>query len=591
MPFSLYTGNTYVVDKNDIGRDWCLSFFKNGHAEDYLLLYIDDQYQGIITYRSISQNMKLEDSIIVDKLFIGNSLWEDARSLFDKDATREIVPIFNHNMEVLYIAKYDNELVTIWEKLFELQNFIDKKLWDSFQCNVSRIHIKGINDVLFQLREWLISLGVVVSVEGETWEKFGIKESVCNDPGIEIIDKECVWLESLYEEYYSWLNNYRMGLKKTLCKPYIPNPDKKEKVMFYLTHYLYFTDSIKPLIFRYIQSGKECILVFPDIEIIMSRGADNVNNLIILIENFENAGAKCYLANEKTLYCHKYFICFLCSEYSGRLPLALRKVSRFVVAVQVTALYTHMYQAKGRFEEVFSEQSRKEIDYLVAADYIADWICARACRWNEKILRFGYPKLDTLFYSLKNKSDIPKSWRDKIGGKKVVLFTTYAVDQSWLDYFAEKENSMIAIWRPHPYTIETVEQRERIKEISDHYNIIIDDLPSYEISFQVSDALVASLHSSVMVNYLCTGKPIFLYGKAETYQTAVIDYREELWYKCISGATTNAKLVLEFLNSIEHEYNIIEEEQDLYRKYMMNNFDGGVCNRIYDFFEKMISTP
>jgi len=589
VPFSLYTAKTYAVDKKDIERDWCLSFFESGHVGDYLLLYADDQYQGIISYKSISHNMVLEDSIISEKLFIGDRLWEDVQRLFDEDMAREIVPVFNNKMDILYIAKYDERLESAWAKLSEMQNFVDKELWKSFHHYVSQIHIKGINDVLFELRNWLISLGVEVSVEGEIWRCFGIEEKVSDK--IEIIDKECEWLESLYKEYYDWLKKYSAGLKKILCKAYIPNRNKKDKVMFYLTRFPYFTDSIKPLIFRYIQSDKECILVFPELKIIMSRGADNVDKLMQLIKIFEGAGAKCYFENEKTLYDYKYFICFSCSEYSGSLPLKLRNISKYVVAVQVTALYTHMYQAKGRFEQVFSEQSRKEIDYLVTSKYIADWICAQNHEWSKKILRFGYPKLDTLYYSLKNKSDIPHDWREKIGDKKVVLFTTYIMERSWLDYFAEKEDSMIAIWRPHPHTIATTEKDRQIKEISERYNIIIDNLPSYELSFQVSDALVAALHSSIMVNYLCTGKPIFLYGKSETYQTAVIDYREELWYKCINGATADKQSVLVFLDHIEHGDNIIGEEQDLYRKYMMNDFDGGVCNRIYNFFEKKVNTP
>lgn len=362
----------------------------------------------------------------------------------------------------------------------------------------------------------------------------------------------------------------------------------KEKVLFYLPVYSYFVNSISPLIYKYLQSDKECVMVIPGVEVIAKIGEANINDMVKIIDNFLLAGGKCYIEGEKKLCCNEYVICFLCSEYSGRLPLELRKVSRYVVAVQVTALYTHMYLVEGRFEQVFSEQSRKEIDYVVTSEYIADWICKRDNKWKGKILRMGYPKMDALYHSLNRYSNVPKEWKDKIAGRKVYLFTTYNMEQTWLDFFSVNKNAMIAIWRPHPLLMETPEEYENIKRLSESYNIIIDEMPTYDVSFQISDAMIGSLDSSVVINYLYMEKPVCLFCRQKLYQNAVMDYREELWYKC-SYNVSDIDQVLEFIKRVELGEVLITKEQETYRKCLKTGFDGAVCNRIFEYFEQIFA--
>ncbi|MCI8899233.1 MAG: hypothetical protein HFH76_01215 [Lachnospiraceae bacterium] len=376
-------------------------------------------------------------------------------------------------------------------------------------------------------------------------------------------------------------------LKSLLWNSHISMPENKEKVIFYLTAFPYFTESISSLIFRYIDSNKVCVLVFPIVEEIISRGIGIVNNMVKLVEKMKTAGAVCCTVGAKEIYTNRYKICFLCSEYSGRLPEMIRKNSRYVVALQTTALYIHMYQLKERFEEVFSEEARNETDYLVTSEYMADWICERNERWKEKILSFGYPRMDALYYALKEELEIPEQWKSQIAGKKVYLFTTWNMEQAWLDYF--KNNSdVVAIWRPHPQTISDYEEYKRVKEIESHYNILIDDMPTYEVSFKISDALIAALHGSIMVNYLYTGKPVCIYGGIKSLQSMVIDYREELWYKC-AQATFDPEAVLEFIRETERGRTIHGKEQLMYRRYITNGFDGQVCQRIYNYFEEGIN--
>lgn len=194
---------------------------------------------------------------------------------------------------------------------------------------------------------------------------------------------------------------------------------------------------------------------------------------------------------------------------------------------------------------------------------------------------------DTLYLALSGQLSIPEGWIDRILDKKVYLFTTYIMEQSWLDFFMDKDDNKIAIWRPHPNLLADANMRKRIEEIGEKYNVIIDDKPSYYLAFQISDALITTVHGSVMINYLCTGKPICLYNDNYMVESSwAMDYRNELWYQCAYEASAQRD-VLEFIRKNEVGERLESDKQELYCKYITSNFDGKVCSRIYDYFESL----
>lgn len=587
MPISLNNGQVHIIDnKASIDRKWALSFLGSGHREDYLLLYNEyDQYSGIVTYKSLLDSIDLETAVIHEKLYIDDGLWQQARDLLYDEKTIDAVPVFDQNAKVLCFAKYNKGIENAWGKLCELEENVDWEIWKTFQCHAGQVHIKGINDVLFRLREWLLSLGTRVSVEGKEWSFWGIESTICMEDDIVVIDEGCQWINLVYVEYLKWIKSYGKKLKEMLCKPYIPEPDKKEKVIFYLSSYPYYVESIEPLILRYLCKSTECICTFPSVDGIVKLGPRNIDNMTAMIEKLEMSGVKCYDASEKGLLNNEYDICFFLCDDLGRVPLPLRRVSKCVVALQETPIYPHMYMTEGVFEEVFSERGRSETDYLVVSDYMADWICERNKQWEEKILRFGYPKLDTLYSALNDKSNIPKHWLERISGKKVYLFTTYTMKQSWLDFFADKEDNKIAIWRLHPIALGKVQVKKHVEDICNKYNVIVDDLPSYYASFQISSALIAPVHGSLMLNYLYTGKPMCLYEKG-AYESSVIDYRIESWYKSAYSAL-NENDVLQFIKKVEEGMPLMSGDKEECRKHVTSNFDGKVCDRIYNYLKNI----
>lgn len=580
MPFCLCDGEAYVIENGyNLERKQVLSFFLQGHEQDYLLLYDEsDQYIGMISYRSLVSSVDLESAIISEKLFVEDAdFWLKARRLFDasKDKKNDI-PVFNKAMEILYIAKYDKALGKKWGKMCELRDYVDIKMWKDFRGHERKVHIKGINDVLFLLREWLISLETDVSVEGEGWTVFGIGEEA--GEGI-VIDDESNWIDDLYTEYSEWLKDYGSNsrLKKLLYRPYVSETKKKGKIIFYLSAYPYFTESIFPLIFKYVQSGQEVVFVFPAMDDIVRVGVWNIERLADIVEKLETVG-KCCTVLEDKLYCDQYDICFCNSEYSGMPPLKLTRLCRYVVAVQTTPIYTHMYHDEERFAYVFSEEARERIDYLVVSEYIADWICEHDGRWDKKLLRFGYPRLDDLYQYIKIQPNIPEEWKNRIDGKKVYLFTIN-MNQSLLNYFDSRSAEIIAIWRPHPLAFTKARRRRELEEIKKHHNVIIDDNPSYYAAFYVSQALISTEETSVAVNYLYMERPLCLFGNTSTYISG------EPWHECAYCVSDETE-ILEFIEKFERGENLMAKEQVLKRKYVAKHFDGKVCDRIFEFFSK-----
>ncbi len=367
-------------------------------------------------------------------------------------------------------------------------------------------------------------------------------------------------------------------LKQLLLRPYYKQVICEKSILFWMPSYAYFVDSILSLIYRYIKERKRCIVMIP-VEDVIEIGDKNINDMIVLIKQIEFLGGRCYSNHQKNVYSDKFSLCYLCSEYSYPIPSTLRRNIDYVVALQTTALYVHMYRIKERFNDVFSEKQRKEIDYLITSNYMADWIGERDTQWNEKILRFGYPKLDALYNAFSSEISIPKEWKKKIEGKKVLLVTN--VEEMVLNILG-KEESCAIIWRPHPLVLQ--EKKDWVKCICKKYqNIILDDMVSYYISFRISDALISGIISSIMVNYLYTGKALCFYD-TKFDQNPVIDFRKEVWYKSAYIVSTETE-VLEFARMIAQGKDMEKQELAYYRHYIINNFDGKVCDRVYDFFE------
>ncbi len=585
MPVCLCDGEIYTIENKNtsLNRSDLFRFFLNGHRQDLILLLDENgQYDGAITYQSLINGSNTSDIVTYERLVAGeDNFWKRANELFRIDREK-VIPVFNREMELQFFARWDRELADLWNKLRELQMYLDREAWKSLKNQQNHVHIQGMNDVLYSLREWLFAMDVKVSVSGPEWRLFGVEEEEAGGSVI-VEPSNYSWLDDLYQEYTKIFESDFRRLEE-LLRETAPFEPGKEKIIFYLPAYPFWVENIGPLIFYYLNQGKnkECIVAFPDGKKFTEYGQTGIRRVAGLIEKIEAAGGKCVnRAKCEELYGQEYEVCYLCSEYSGGIPSALRKASRYVVSLQTSAIYTHVYVYAGRFEEIFSGRAKQEMDYLVVTDYTADWLCGLKKDWSEKLLRFGYPKLDTMYYAFKQEPYLPPEWKKKAEGKTVFLITLAVIEQSWLEaLFAEGKNNLV-IWRMHPNIVIDVREKERINAISERYPVIVDDTPSYYAAFYLSDANIATTAASPTINYLYTGKPLCIYDMNE--RNKLIEYKNDIWYKSAYIAKDDRD-VLAFIEKVEQGQYKETKEMAVNRNLMKKNFDGRVCERIYNYF-------
>lgn len=147
-----------------------------------------------------------------------------------------------------------------------------------------------------------------------------------------------------------------------------------------------------------------------------------------------------------------------------------------------------------------------------------------------KLLALGNPKLDAALDLVNTKPDLPENWKDVIenkGDKKVFLFNITVNDilNSRLDFFfwniykvCDNENAIV-IYRQHPLTAITLKSmrpnllnifNSLLNGLKSKANVIIDDEPTIDAAFYYSDAMISST-SSLLINYMLTEKPIYLF--------------------------------------------------------------------------------
>lgn len=358
------------------------------------------------------------------------------------------------------------------------------------------------------------------------------------------------------------------------------------KILFYVTEVAHFWDAMKPLFYKYLEVGANCTVVFPVAERIIEvgRGKRNRDRMDSIIAEIERGGGKWFYLNDWNRNFDQYDICFIPSDYI-QVDFQLRKCCRYIVAVQITPIYTHVYVGHSTVEQLFGEENCKIIDYYIVSQFIADWINNKIEFPQGKLLKFGYPRLDDLYKALRSCENITA----KLNKKKKVFMVVGSKDYPyWLESVS---NEAVFIYRPHPFTIEQEEADGTLERLRCLGNVIIDNSETYYNAFKISDALISPILCSLATNYLLTDKPVLLLDdvKFETKRMQhVEDYYEEAWYKASYIAKTENDIG-EFIKMVEAEEDWLISEHSPYREYMQQHFDGKVCERIIDFFDKCIA--
>lgn len=207
--------------------------------------------------------------------------------------------------------------------------------------------------------------------------------------------------------------------------------------------------------------------------------------------------------------------------------------------------------------------------------------------WEKKVLGLGSPKYDRIFDTDRDVLHMPEEWKRMTikpdGSRKKVVFYNTSLGallkyneqmirkiQSVLQFFYEKKEEYVLLWRPHPLVKATIESMrpdlwERYKEIVDIYRRagwgIYDDTPDFHAAFALSDAYYGD-YSSLVLLYQKTGKPLL------EQNANITDYRARL-------TTDVLYFDGEYLWGAAREFNgLFRIEPETYKVQYMGQFPG-----------------
>ena len=167
--------------------------------------------------------------------------------------------------------------------------------------------------------------------------------------------------------------------------------------------------------------------------------------------------------------------------------------------------------------------------HIVYGEIVKQYAQKYGYRNGENIAVLGHPKADSYIDLSEKRTLIPEIWRQKINGRKVILWTPHHLidlnnkecTSTWLlwnktifSYF-KRHKELVLLFRPHllmfgaliNQNYMTEEEKNRfIKDLDREDNVIYDNTSDYRIAFYTSDALITD-GTSFSFEYLYTGQP------------------------------------------------------------------------------------
>lgn len=168
----------YAVEKTDITRIGLLGFFCNNHTEDFVVVYSQGIYEGVISYQHLldtaSENV---DDIIIKEVYVCKSdnskMFVELSQQF-KTAGMPLITIINEDGQILYFAYRDNssqyEDIEIVMKNLEADVKEQLPFLEDIYPKIKKVRIENLNEFAFRLYSILKKRGMAVGVYGEKWE-------------------------------------------------------------------------------------------------------------------------------------------------------------------------------------------------------------------------------------------------------------------------------------------------------------------------------------------------------------------------------------------------------------------------------------
>ena len=244
---------------------------------------------------------------------------------------------------------------------------------------------------------------------------------------------------------------------------------------------------------------------------------------------------------------------------------------------------------------------------IVQSDIVAQHYRERGIDEN-RLLICGSPKLDAIINMEKEKIEIPELWKKKLCNRKVVLYTfslqlAFQTErlQNILKKMKEhwKDEELGFIFRPHPLLRDFCKGRteneaiiEEIFQIAEKDDrIVLDTNESYLPAFLFSDGFMIYDATSLMNEYLMTGKPIYWDyvdgDRIENQENFILDFsgfyciHSEQLEVIVRGEELQEEPEEEFFKVIKTGQDPKKEIRDDIRRKCFHRVDGKVGKEVY----------
>lgn len=167
----------YAVEKNEITRYGLFSFFCNNHTEDFVSVYSNGVYEGVISYQKLlhTSSESIDDLISKEKYICKQNdlnLFSNLSKMTSKKKDL-LVTLTNWGGEILYFAYNDetNEYAEIEQSMKNLEKSDNKTdfFLEDIYPNVKKVWIENLNEFAYRFYNILRKVGMPVEVCGEKW--------------------------------------------------------------------------------------------------------------------------------------------------------------------------------------------------------------------------------------------------------------------------------------------------------------------------------------------------------------------------------------------------------------------------------------
>lgn len=194
---------------SELDRELICKFFEQADLNEIIcVLNESGQFEGFISYYSMSGCVNIEKAILPYCLELNKEIWKNARDYIKKyrkicAVEHMIIPIVDSAKNLLCFAYDDieaNREVRMLKELSELRGAYQfKDIYPSYEC----VKIYGFNELAFYFAKYLRELSIDVLVYGEMWNGF-FESSKCRP-----LDFKCfnVWAEGNAQKSENWIDN------------------------------------------------------------------------------------------------------------------------------------------------------------------------------------------------------------------------------------------------------------------------------------------------------------------------------------------------------------------------------------------------